>query len=107
MELIPAVGAAVAALLSGWFYTLTVRLRPVAVAPWLAPLPLLLLAPRVPWLFVAVAAGVAWGAGQLALWRYWIRTLRMRALLAAANIVGGSTGVAAIMLLARTQLVAG
>src|SRR5258705_246624 len=58
MELIPAVGAAVAALLSGWFYTLTVRLRPVAVAPWLAPLPLLLLAPRVPWSFVAVAAAV-------------------------------------------------
>jgi apolipoprotein N-acyltransferase len=103
----PAVGAAVAAVLAGWLYTLTVRLRPVAVAPWLAPLPLLLLAPRVPGVIVGVAAGIAWGSGQLVLWRYWTRVLSMPAPLAVAQIVGGSSGVAAIMLLARTQLVAG
>lgn len=107
MAFSPAVGAAFAAVLAGWLYTLTVRLRPVAVAPWLAPLPLLLLAPRVPGVIVGVAAGIAWGSGQLVLWRYWTRVLSMPAPLAVAQIVSGSSGVAAIMLLARTQLVAG
>lgn len=95
------------AAISGWLYRLGSGLRPVAVAAWATPLPLLVLAPRVPWFAaVSVAAG-AWLLGQLGLWSYYTRDVKVPRLLAAVQFVGGCVGVASIVALARAHLVNG
>ncbi|GAA2369268.1 apolipoprotein N-acyltransferase [Dactylosporangium salmoneum] len=92
---------------SGWLFRLGAGLRPVAIAAWAAPLPLLVLAPRVPWFAaVGVAAG-AWLIGQLGLWSYYTRDVEVPRLLAAVRFAGGCVGVAAIVALARAYLVGG
>ncbi|GLH95441.1 apolipoprotein N-acyltransferase [Phytohabitans aurantiacus] len=93
--------------MSGWLYRRGSGLRPVAVAVWLAPLPLLVLAPRVPWFAaVSVAAG-AWLIGQFGLWSYYTRDVRQPRLLVVAQFVGGSAGVGVVVGLARAHLVDG
>lgn len=93
--------------ISGWLYRLGSGLRPVAVAAWAPPLPLLVLAPRVPWFAaVSVAAG-AWLVGQLGLWSYFTRVVKVPRLPAAVQFVGGCVGVASIVALARAHLVDG
>ncbi|MFU8875752.1 nitrilase-related carbon-nitrogen hydrolase [Micromonospora sp. SL4-19] len=95
------------AVISGWLYRLGSGLRPVAVAVWAAPLPLLVLAPRVPWLVaVSVAAG-AWLIGQSGFWSYYTRDVKLPRLLVAMQFVGGCAGVAFIVGLARAHLVDG
>ena len=77
MAMIVTVVASLAAgLVSSLLYGLSVRRRPVPAAAWLAPLPLLLLAPRVPLAFAFGAAGLAWLVGQSALWSYQLRVLK-------------------------------
>jgi apolipoprotein N-acyltransferase len=93
--------------ISGWLYRLSSGLRPVAVAVWAAPLPLLILAPRVPWVAaVSVAAG-AWLIGQLGLWSYYTRDVKMPRPLTAVQFAAGCVGVAFIMGLARAHLMNG
>jgi apolipoprotein N-acyltransferase len=95
------------AAVSGWLYRLGSGLRPVAVAAWAAPLPLLVLAPRVAWFAaVGVAAG-AWLIGQLGFWSFHIRDVGIPRLLVAARLAGGCVGVASIVGLVRAHLVAG
>src|SRR4051794_39906758 len=92
---------------SGWLYRLGSGLRPVAVAAWAAPLPLLVLAPRVPWsAAVGVAAG-AWLIGQLEFWSYYTRDVQKPRLLTAVQLAGDGVGVASVVALTRAHLVEG
>jgi apolipoprotein N-acyltransferase len=93
--------------LSGWLFHLGVRLRPVAVASWLAPLPLLVIAPRVSLPLAVCTAAGAWLVGQLGLWSYYRGGPKIPALLVAVQFAGGSLGIAAIVALARAYLLAG
>jgi apolipoprotein N-acyltransferase len=92
---------------SGGLYRLGTGLRPTAVATWLAPLPLLLLAPRVAWSAAVGVAAAAWLVGQLGLWSYFTRDLSGPRLLVAGQFIGSSGGLAAIVGLAREHLVHG
>jgi apolipoprotein N-acyltransferase len=95
------------AAMSGWLYRLGSGLRPVAVAAWAAPLPLLVLAPRVPWFAAAGVAAGAWLIGELGLWSYYTRTVQISRLLVAVQFVGASAGVASVVVLVRAHLVGG
>jgi hypothetical protein len=93
--------------LSGWLFRLGVRLRPVAAASWVAPLPLLVFAPRVSLSLAVGAAAGAWLVGQLGLWSCYRRGPKITAPLVAVQFAAGSLGIAAIVALARACLIAG
>ncbi|MEV6925059.1 nitrilase-related carbon-nitrogen hydrolase [Dactylosporangium sp. NPDC051485] len=93
--------------ISGWLFRLGSGLRPVAVAAWAPLLPLLVLAPRVPWFAAVGVAGGAWFLGQLGFWSFYTRDVHMPRLLVAVRFVGGGAGVASVVALARAHLVAG
>lgn len=89
---------------SGALYRLGSGLRPIAAATWMAPLPLLLLAPRVPWPAAVGVAAAAWIVGQLRLWAYYTRDVSVPRLLATAHLIGGGMGAGAVVGLAREHL---
>ncbi|MEU0571953.1 nitrilase-related carbon-nitrogen hydrolase [Nonomuraea sp. NPDC005983] len=69
--------AVAAAALSAALFHLGTGLHPIAWFTWLAPLPVLLLAPRAG-AGTALAAGFfAWGAGQAAMWPYFLSVIEM------------------------------
>src|SRR5690348_10037019 len=63
--------AAGAAAASGALFLLGTGLEPLWWATWLAPLPVLLAAPRVPARYAAGAAFVGWLVGECGLWAYY------------------------------------
>jgi apolipoprotein N-acyltransferase len=95
------------ALLSGACFHRGTGLRPVALATWAAPLPLLAYAPRASWQLAVGAAALAWLVGQLGLWSYFTKDLRVPRPLAAVHIAGGALLVAAVVGLTRLHLVGG
>ncbi|MDT0345893.1 nitrilase-related carbon-nitrogen hydrolase [Streptomyces litchfieldiae] len=95
------------AVLSGLLYRLGSGLRPVPVAMWVAPLPLLVLASRVPWFAAVGVAASAWLIGQSGLWSYYTRDMSMPTLPVAVQFVGGCAGVGCVVGLARAHLVDG
>jgi apolipoprotein N-acyltransferase len=101
-----AVGVGVA-LLAGACYRRGTGLRPVALAAWAAPLPLLVFAARSPLLVAVGAAAVAWLIGQLGLWRYYTKDVRLPRLLIAAHFIGGASLVATAVAMTRAQLISG
>lgn len=92
---------------SGWLYWLGGGLRPTAAAVWLAPLPLLLLAPRVPWAAAVAVAAAAWLVGELRAWSYQTGDLGNPRVRVAARMIGDAAGVGAIVGLARGFMVHG
>ena len=80
--------AALAAVMSATLFYLGTGLRPVPWCTWLAPLPVLVLAPRVSARVAFIAAFAAWLAGETVLWGYFLSTLRIPAPAAAAVIIG-------------------
>ncbi|GAB4055914.1 nitrilase-related carbon-nitrogen hydrolase [Catellatospora paridis] len=79
-----------------WFGT---GLAPVPWLTWLAPLPMFLLAARVPGRAAVVAAFLAWAAGSLNMWTYYTVTLEVPAvvvvgfLLLQASAFAGAVGL--------------
>jgi apolipoprotein N-acyltransferase len=65
-------------------------LRPLPWLTWLAPLPVLVLAPRVGARAAFAAASAAWLGGETMMWRYYIDTLEMPPPVAALIIVGSA-----------------
>ena len=68
--------AFLATLLLEWF---AVGLHPLWPLMWVAPLPMLLLAPVVSWWLAGLAAFLAWFAGAFTLWGYFTGTIHMPA----------------------------
>lgn len=71
-------------------------LSPIAWLTWLAPLPVLLLATRVPTATAVLSGGLAWLGGQLGLWDYYAGDLGMPVPL----VAGLFAGTAAVFALA-------
>lgn len=87
-KIIPSVLATAAI---AWF---AVGLHPYWPLMWVAPLPMLLLAPTVSWWKAGLAAFIAWFAGAFAFWGYYTGTLQMPA--------GAALGIFALMAVAFT-----
>jgi len=66
---------AAATVATGGLWWLGTGLGPVAALTWLAPLPLFAVATRVPRLAAAGAAVVAWWAGGLNMWTYFVQDI--------------------------------
>ena len=94
-------GGAAATILSGaawWFGT---GLHPQAWLTWLAPLPLLLLAPRLRWQYTALAALVAGACAGLNLWHYLIHVIGLPLPVGMIAAVGPAVMFALALLLFR------
>ncbi|MFG2576899.1 nitrilase-related carbon-nitrogen hydrolase [Streptomyces sp. NPDC048481] len=78
-------------------------LHPLPWLTWLAPLPVLLLAPRVGARAAGCAAGLAWLLGQSRMWPYFVGTLEMP-LPAAGAVIFGQALVFALLTRAYRRL---
>ncbi|MCK2218330.1 hypothetical protein MF672_031735 [Actinomadura sp. ATCC 31491] len=96
--------ALAAALASGVLLHLGAGLHPVAWLTWLAPLPVLLAAPRVGGGAAFGAGALAWLGGQLQLWPYFTGTLEMPVPVAAGLVAGPALLFGCGVLLHRTLL---
>src|SRR6516162_5742334 len=98
---------AVAALLSAFAFYLGTGLHPICWLTWLAPLPLLLIAPRLP---LHSAFGVSWLAatlGALNLWHYFRHDLQSPLLLSLVVLLLPSAIFAAAVLFFRRCILRG
>ena len=98
-----AVGAFV---LSGAAFYFGTGLRPWAGLTWLAPLPVLLVAPRVPGRLAAAAAGGAWLVGQFNEWTYLTRTLDRSVVFVVGLFLASALLFAYVVRVARTLMIA-
>ncbi|WP_131738813.1 nitrilase-related carbon-nitrogen hydrolase [Actinomadura roseirufa] len=80
----------VSTLLSSVLLLFGTGLHPLPWLTWLAPLPVLWLAPRAGGRAAFAAASLAWCAGQSRMWSYYLGTLEMPPPAAAAIIVGSA-----------------
>ncbi|WP_230419737.1 nitrilase-related carbon-nitrogen hydrolase [Catenulispora pinistramenti] len=96
-----AIGAAVA---SATLFYLSTGLSPVPWLIWLAPFPVLLMAPRVGKRAAFGLAGAAWLGGESAMWRYFISTVGIPVVVAALIIVGSALLFGLVVLLVRALM---
>lgn len=99
--------ATAATALSGaawWFGT---GLAPIAWLTWLAPLPLLLLAPRLGWLTAALAAFAAGACAGLNQWNYATHVIGLPAVVGLLVTAGAGLGFALRLMLFRRLWLAG
>jgi len=82
-------------------------LHPTWPALWLAPLPVLLLAPQTSGRVAAAAALTAWLAGSLNVWAYYQGVLRMPVPVAAGILLGGAGVFTLAVFLHRALLLRG
>jgi apolipoprotein N-acyltransferase len=96
-----AVGAAVA---SAILFYLGTGLRPWPLLTWVAPLPVLLMAPRVNKRSAFGVAAGAWLGGESALWSYFISTVQIPVVVAVLMIVGSALLFGLVVLLVRALI---
>jgi apolipoprotein N-acyltransferase len=96
-----------ATILSGAAWWLSTNLTPQAWLAWLAPLPLLLVAPRMRWQIAALAAFCAGACNGLNLWHYLCGVIGLPAATAVLIAVMGGVKFALCLLLHRHCLRAG
>ncbi len=84
------IAAVLAAATSATLFYFGTGLRPMSWCTWLAPLPVLVLAPRVSARTAFTAACAAWLGGETVMWGYFLDTLRIPAAIAVAVIVGSA-----------------
>ncbi|GAA4630825.1 apolipoprotein N-acyltransferase [Actinoallomurus vinaceus] len=96
--------ALAATALSATLFHFGTGLRPVPWLTWLAPLPVLVLAPRVGARTAFLAASAAWLGGETTMWGYFLNTVRVPPPLAVSVLVGSALLFGAIVLLARALM---
>ncbi|WP_194906714.1 nitrilase-related carbon-nitrogen hydrolase [Catenulispora rubra] len=96
-----AIGAAAG---SAILFFLGTGLRPVPWLTWLAPLPVLLMAPRVGRRAAFGLAAAAWLGGESAMWGYFIGTVQIPVPVAVLIIVGSALLFGLVVLLARALI---
>jgi apolipoprotein N-acyltransferase len=99
--------AVLAAVMSATLFYFGTGLRPVPWCTWLAPLPVLVLAPRVSARVAFIAAFAAWLAGETVMWGYFLSTLRIPAPVAAAVIIGSALMFGLVVMAARALMLRG
>src|SRR5258705_1332172 len=82
------IAAVLAAAMSATLFYFGTGVRPMPWCTWLAPLPVLVLAPRVSARTAFTAACAAWLGGETVMWGYFPDTLRIPAAIPVAVIVG-------------------
>ncbi|MFD0822115.1 nitrilase-related carbon-nitrogen hydrolase [Micromonospora zhanjiangensis] len=82
-------------------------LRPTPWLTWLAPLPVLVLAPRVRARVTFLAAAIAWLGGETPLWGYLLRTVQVPPPLVVSILVGSALLFGLVVLLTRGLLLCG
>ncbi|MEV0645763.1 nitrilase-related carbon-nitrogen hydrolase [Phytomonospora sp. NPDC050363] len=80
--------AAIAATASAVLWTLGAGLTPVAALTWLAPLPVLLVASRIPAPLAFLSGTLAWLGGQIPLWSYYTGEIMLPVPLVVGLFVG-------------------
>ncbi len=95
------IAAVLAAATSATLFYFGTGLRPMPWCTWLAPLPVLVLAPRVSARTAFTAACAAWLGGETVMWVYFLDTLRIPAAIAVAVIVGSALVFGLVVLAAR------
>ncbi len=95
-----AVAAGAAALSAALFYFGT-GMRPVPWLTWLAPLPVLLLAPRAGRRTAFLSASAAWLGGEAWLWGYLLHTVGVPAPMAIGMVAGSALGFGLVALAFR------
>ncbi|MET9216127.1 MULTISPECIES: nitrilase-related carbon-nitrogen hydrolase [unclassified Nocardia] len=94
-------------MISAGLWAVGTGLHPIPLVAFLAPLPVLWLAPRYPAPAVYAAAALSWLGGTARYWPYFVRTLE-QPILAAAVLLGGSAlAYGACVLLFRRLLTRG
>src|SRR6266702_3252877 len=93
--------AVLAAVTSATLFYFGTGLRPVPWCTWLAPLPVLVLAPRVGARMAFTAAFAGWLGGETVMWGYFLNTLRIPAAIAVAVIVGSALVFGLVVVAAR------
>jgi apolipoprotein N-acyltransferase len=96
-----------ATVLSATLFYYGTGFRPVPWLTWLAPLPVLLLAPRVGSRTAFLTAAAAWLGGETTMWGYFLNTVQMPPPLAASMIVGSALLFGLAVLLFRALLLRG
>ncbi|MBB5784495.1 nitrilase-related carbon-nitrogen hydrolase [Nonomuraea jabiensis] len=79
-----------AAVLSATLFWLGTGLRPVPWCTWIAPIPVLVLAPRCSARAVAAAASMAWLAGQTPMWGYFLNTVQIPPVMVVLLLTGSA-----------------
>jgi apolipoprotein N-acyltransferase len=95
------IAAVLAAVTSATLFYFGTGLRPVPWCTWLAPLLVLLLAPRVGARTAFAAAFAAWLGGETAMWGYFLNTLRIPPPVAVVVIVGSALLFGLVVVAAR------
>jgi apolipoprotein N-acyltransferase len=96
-----------ATILSGAAWWLGTGLAPQAWLTWLAPLPLLLIAPRLRWQYAALAALCAGACGGLNLWHYLCGVIGLPLTIGVLVAVGAAVKFVLSLLLHRYFLLSG
>jgi apolipoprotein N-acyltransferase len=96
--------ALAATVLSATLFFFGTGLEPVPWLTWLAPLPVLVLAPRVSARTAFLAASAAWLGGQSTMWGYFLNTVRIPPPMAVSMIVGPALLFGLVVLLSRALL---
>jgi apolipoprotein N-acyltransferase len=96
--------AVLAAATSATLFYFGTGLQPTPWCTWLAPLPVLLLAPRVSARTAFAAASAAWLGGETMMWGYFLSTLRIPAPIAVAIIVGSALLFGLVVAAARALM---
>ncbi|HEX5199993.1 MAG TPA: nitrilase-related carbon-nitrogen hydrolase [Actinoplanes sp.] len=101
-------GVALAAtVLSAMLFVFGTGLRPVPWLTWLAPVPVLLLAPRVRARVAFLAASAAWLGGETPMWGYFLRTVQIPPPMAVSMVIGSALLFGLAVLLARGLILRG
>ncbi|MEV6213915.1 nitrilase-related carbon-nitrogen hydrolase [Nocardia sp. NPDC051833] len=90
--------------ISAGLWAVGTGLRPVPLIAFLAPLPVLWLAPRYPARALYAAAVLSWLGGTARYWPYFVRTLEQPVLAAAVLLGGSAVAYGACVLLFRALL---
>jgi apolipoprotein N-acyltransferase len=93
--------------LSATLFFFGTGLRPVPWLTWLAPLPVLLLAPRVRARVAFIVASAAWLGGETTMWGYFLNTIQIPVVMAVSIIVGSALLFGLAVLLTRELLLRG
>ncbi|MFI7229769.1 nitrilase-related carbon-nitrogen hydrolase [Nonomuraea angiospora] len=79
-----------AAVLSATLFWFGTGLRPVPWCTWIAPIPILVLAPRCSARAVLATASVAWLAGQTPMWGYFLNTVQIPPVMVVLLLLGSA-----------------
>src|SRR6266702_861474 len=101
------IAAVLAAVTSAMLFYFGTGLRPAPWCTWLAPLPVLLLAPRVGARTACAAAFAAWLGGETPMWGYFLNTLRIPPPVAMIVIVGSALLFGLVVVAARALALRG